>query len=177
MNGASLRQCLEEVLGLAGQVPARCGQLVELHLKNDRRESAFVLSRICAYCVPVSYPLPLLFKRNKGFKAGYVSSHGPLDRPLDHWANHWTWIGMTTLVSPGLSSQSVSGYSGRKGPKNPKRTGMTTLGNPGLSSQSVSGFSGRKGPKNLETDWDVNPGKPRLVIPVCFRVFWPKRAI
>ena len=76
MNGASLRQCLEEVMGLAGQVPARCGQLVELHLKNDRRESAFVLSRICAYCVPVSYPLPLLFKRNKGFKAGYVSSHG-----------------------------------------------------------------------------------------------------
>ena len=34
---------------------------------------------------------------------------------------------------------------------------MTTLGSPSLSSQSVSGFSGRKGPKNLETNWDDNP--------------------
>ena len=25
-------------------------------------------------------------------------------------------------------------------------------------------------------DWDDNPGKPRLVIPIRFRVFWPKRA-
>ena len=61
---------------MAGQVPARCGQLVELSLKNDRHESALVLSRLCAYCVPVSYPLPLLFKPNKGIKAGFVSSHG-----------------------------------------------------------------------------------------------------
>ena len=45
---------------------------------------------------------------------------------------------------------------------------MTTLGSPGLSSHSVSGFSGRKGPKNLETDWDDNPGKPKLVIPIRF---------
>ena len=52
---------------------------------------------------------------------------------------------------------------------------MTTLGSPGLSSQSVLGFSGRKGPKNLETDWDDNPGKPRLVIPVRFGDFWPKK--
>ena len=29
-----------------------------------------------AYCVPVSHPSPLLFKPNKGIKAGYVSSHG-----------------------------------------------------------------------------------------------------
>ena len=78
--------------------------------------------------------------------------------------------GMTTLGSPGLSSQSVSGFSGRKRPKTSKRTGMTTLGSPGLSSShSVSGFSGRKGPKNPEMDWDDNTGKPRLVIPVCFR--------
>ena len=113
---------------------------------------------------------------------------------------------MTTLGSPGLSSQFISGFSGRKGPKspemdwddnpgkprlvisirfgfsgrkgpkNPKWTVMTTLGSPGLSFQSLSGFSGREGPKNLETDWDDNPGKPRLVIPVRFGVFWPNRA-
>ena len=135
---------------------------------------------------------------------------------------------MTTLGSPGLSSQSVSGFSGRKGPKNPemdwddnpgkprlvipmrfgvfwpkrgnknpkrtgmttlgspglslspfrvflanKGTGMTTLGRPGLSSQSISGFSGRKEPRKPETDWDDNHGKPKLVIPVRFGVFWP----
>ena len=51
---------------------------------------------------------------------------------------------------------------------------MTTLGSPGLSSQSVLGFSGRKGPKNLRTDWDNKPGKPRFVIPVRFEFFWPK---
>ena len=39
-----------------------------------------------------------------------------------------------------------------------KRTGMTNL--PGLSSQSVSRFSGRKGPTKPETDWDDKPGKP-----------------
>ena len=38
---------------------------------------------------------------------------------------------------------------------------MTTLGSPGLSSQSVSGFSGREMPKNAETDWDDNLGKPK----------------
>ena len=26
------------------------------------------------------------------------------------------------------------------------------------------------------TEWDDNPGKPKLVIPVRFGVFWPKRA-
>ena len=111
---------------------------------------------------------------------------------------------MTSLGFPGLSSQSISGFSGGKGPKNVetdwareaqachpslfrgvlaekgqktlKRTGMTTLGSPGLSSPSVSGFSGRKGPKNPETEWDDNPGKPKLVIPVGFGVFWPKSA-
>jgi len=142
---------------------------------------------------------------------------------------------MTSLGSPGLASQSVSGLSGREEPKNleterddnlgkprlvipvhfrvfcpkrakkpnglglqpwgaklvipvrfgvfwPKRanknlkqTGMTTLGSPGLSSQSVLGFSGRKGPSNPKTDWDDNPGNPRLVIPVRFGVFWPNR--
>jgi len=80
------------------------------------------------------------------------------------------------LGSPGLSSQSVSGFSGRQMPKTPKRTGMTTLGSPGLSSQSVLGFSGRKGSINPEMDWDDNPRKPRLVIPILFRVFWPKRS-
>ena len=116
--------------------------------------------------------------------------------------------------SPGLSSQSISGFCGRKGPqkpetdwddklwktrlvipvcfgfscskrarKHPKRNGMTRLGSQGLSSQSVSGPFGRKGPQENKTDWDDNPGKPRLVIPgnprfvipACFRVFWPKR--
>ena len=114
---------------------------------------------------------------------------------------------MTSLGSPGLSSQSVSGFSGRKGLKTPetdwddkpgkprlvspvrfgvfwpkrayknaKRTGMTSLGSPDLSSQSVLGFCGRKRPNNPETDWNDNPGKPRLVIPVRFAAFWPKRA-
>ena len=115
--------------------------------------------------------------------------------------------GMTTLGNPVLSSQSVSGCSGRKWPKtletdwdgnpgkpklvipvrfgfflaekgqkNPKRTWIATLGSPGLSSQSVLGFSGQEGPNNPETDRDDNPGKPRLVIPIGFGVFWPKRA-
>ena len=114
---------------------------------------------------------------------------------------------MTSLGSPDLSSQSGSGFSGRKGPrkpetewddkpekprpvipvrfgvfwpkranKKPKPTGMTSLGSPGFSSQSISGFFSRKGPKKPETDWDDKPGKPRLVIPVRFWVFWPKRA-
>ena len=89
---------------------------------------------------------------------------------------------MTRVGSQGLSSQSVSGFSGRKGHKNPetdwdeKRWKPRRLGRPGLSSQSVSGFSGRKGPNKPETDWDDNPRKPRLVIPVRFGVFWPKRA-
>ena len=110
---------------------------------------------------------------------------------------------MTTLGSPGLSSQSVSGFSDRKGPKNletdlddnpgkpklvipvrfgvfwpkkaknPKGSGMTTLGSPGLSTESVLRFSGQKRPNNPNTDWDDNPGKPRLVILICFEVFWP----
>ena len=82
--------------------------------------------------------------------------------------------GMTTLGSLGLSSQSVLGFSGRTRLKTPNRT--ATLGSPRLSSQSVWGFSGRKGPKNPEMDWDDNPGKTRLVIPIRFGVFWPKRA-
>ena len=86
----------------------------------------------------------------------------------------WPWT--TSLGSPGLSSQSVSGFSGQKGQKNPKRTGMTSLGSPGLSSQSVSGFSGQKAPRNPDADWDDKPGKPRLVIPIRFKVFWKKKA-
>ena len=85
-------------------------------------------------------------------------------------------IWMTSRGRPGLSSQSISGFPGRNGPTTQKRTGMTTLGAPGSSCQSVSGFSGRKRQKNPETEWDDNPGKPKLVIPVRFGVFWPKRA-
>ena len=48
---------------------------------------------------------------------------------------------------------------------------MTSLGFPGLSSQSVSGFSGPFRPDNLERDWDDKPGLPKLVIPVRFRFF------
>ena len=44
-----------------------------------------------------------------------------------------------------------------KGHKKPKPTGMTSLGSPGLS-------------------WDDKSGKPRLVIPVRFGFFGPKRA-
>ena len=81
---------------------------------------------------------------------------------------------MTTLGSQACYPSPFWRFLAEKGPKNPKRTGMTTLGSPDLSSQSVSVFSGRKGPKNLGTDLDDNPGKPRLVIPVCFGVFWPQ---
>ena len=61
------------------------------------------------------------------------------------------------------------GFLAEKRQTIPKRNAMTTLGSrPGLWSQSVSGFSGRTGPKKPETDWDDNPGKPRLVIPIRF---------
>ena len=33
-----------------------------------------------------------------------------------------------------------------------------------------------KGKQTPETDWDDKTGKPRLVIPVRFGVFWPKKA-
>ena len=41
---------------------------------------------------------------------------------------------------------------------------MTTLGSPGSSSQSISGFSGRKRLQKNETDWDDNARKPRSLI-------------
>ena len=73
---------------------------------------------------------------------------------------------MTTLGSPGLSSQSVSRFSGRKEPKKPETDGDDK------PRKSVSGFSGRKEPKQAETDWDDDkPRKPRLVIPVRFQGF------
>ena len=68
------------------------------------------------------------------------------------------------------------GFLAEKGQIDPKRTGMTTLGSPGLSSQSVSGFSAEHGQKKPETDWDDIPGKPKLVIPIRFVVFWPQSA-
>ncbi len=37
-------------------------------------------------------------------------------------------------------------------------------------------FLAEKGQQTPETDWDDNLGKPRLVIPVHLRVFWPKGA-
>ena len=51
--------------------------------------------------------------------------------------------GMTSLGSPGVSSQSVSGFLRPFSTKKTRngQTGMTRLGFPGLSSQSVSGFS------------------------------------
>ena len=67
------------------------------------------------------------------------------------------------------------GILAKKHQEIPTQTGMTSLGNPGSSSQSVSRFSGRKKPKNTRTDWDNKPGKPRLVIPVRFGVFRPKK--
>ena len=67
-------------------------------------------------------------------------------------------------------------FLAEKGQITPKRIEMTTLGSPRLSSQSVSGFSGQTRPKNPKTDCDDNPGKPRLLIPIRFGVFLPKRA-
>ena len=37
-------------------------------------------------------------------------------------------------------------------------------------------FLAEKGPKTPEADWDDKLGKPRIVTPVHFRVFWPKGA-
>ena len=37
-------------------------------------------------------------------------------------------------------------------------------------------FSGQKAPRNPDADWDDKPGKPRLVIPIHFEVFWKKKA-
>ena len=53
---------------IAKQVPARCGHLVELHVKNDRRHSAFVLLCLCAFRQKIC----------KDFKVG----------PTMHSANH-----------------------------------------------------------------------------------------
>ena len=68
------------------------------------------------------------------------------------------------------------GFLAEKGQKTRKRPWTTSLGSPGLSSQSVSGFSGQKAPRNPDADWDDKPGKPRLVIPIHFEVFWKKKA-
>ena len=59
----------------------------------------------------------------------------------------------------------------KKGGKTRKRNGMTSLGSPGVSSQSVSGFFDRKGLGKPKKDWDDRTGEPRRVIPVRFRVF------
>ena len=52
---------------------------------------------------------------------------------------------------------------------------MTSPKSPGLATESVSGFSGRKKTKNPETDWDDKPAKPVVVIPICFGIFWLKK--
>ena len=85
---------------------------------------------------------------------------------------------MTTLGSPGLSSQSVLGFSGRKEPQK-TRNGLGLQAWEAKVCHHPSPFRGllaEKGNKNTKTDWDDNPGKPRLVIPVRFGVFWPKKA-
>ena len=83
---------------------------------------------------------------------------------------------MATLGSPSLSSQSISGFSGRKGPKIPETDWDDNPGKPRLVIPVHFGVFWPKKAKNTETDWDDNPGKPRLVIPIRFGVFWPKRA-
>ena len=45
-----------------------------------------------------------------------------------------------SLNFPQEAQEFVLGFSGRKGPKKTKRTGITSLGSPDLSSQSVSGL-------------------------------------
>ena len=83
------------------------------------------------------------------------------------------WPKRATKRRIGLGSESVLGFSGRKGPKKPETDWDDNPGKPRLV---VLGFSGRKGPNNPETDWDDKPGKPRLVIPVRFGALWPNRA-
>ena len=51
---------------------------------------------------------------------------------------------------------------------------MTRLGSPGVSSQSVSGFFDQNQTKKRETERDDTPGEPRRVIPVRLRVFMTK---
>ena len=54
---------------------------------------------------------------------------------------------------------------------------MTSWATQCSSSQSVSVFFGPLRPENPKTDWDDKPGLPRVVIPVCFKVFgsvWPE---
>ena len=80
-----------------------------------------------------------------------------------------------SLSGPVLDISPFRSFLAEHSQKKQKRTGMTTLGSRGLSSQSVLGFSGQKGYKKTEMDWDDNPGKPRLVIPDRFGLFWPKR--
>ena len=90
---------------------------------------------------------------------------------------------MTSLGSPGLSSQSVLGFSGRTdwddNPGKPRQSVSGFSGRTGpKSSQSVSGFLGPFRPENPETDWDDKPGLPRVVIPIHFgfllALFGPK---
>ena len=81
----------------------------------------------------------------------------------------------TKKTSTKTSTTTTTTTTKRAG-KTQKRTGMTSLGSPKVSSQSVSGFLAEKGRENRETDWDDTPGEPRRVIPVRFEVFWPKRA-
>ena len=83
---------------------------------------------------------------------------------------------MTSLGSPGLSSQSVLGFSRRKKSKNAETDWDDKPGKPSCHPSPFRVFLAEKGPKNLETDWDDKPGEPRLVIPVRFGVFSPKRA-
>ena len=61
------------------------------------------------------------------------------------------------------------------GQKTRKRTGMTRLGSPGLSSQSVSGFSGRKRPKKPETDRLGSPGVSSRSVSVFFLLLFNKK--
>ena len=111
-----------------------------------------------------------------------------------------TRTGMTSLGFLGLSSQSVSGLFGLFRPENPKtdrndKPGLPRVvipvgfgviwpfparkpqNGPGLPRVviPVSGFFGTFRPENPETDWDDKLGLPRVVIPFCFGVFWPKR--
>jgi len=62
---------------------------------------------------------------------------------------------MTSLGSPGLSSQWVSGFSRRKGPKNTENG----LGGQAWETQACHpspfpGFLAEKGQQKPETDWD-----------------------
>ena len=99
----------------------------------------------CVAVTTAAY-IPFSHARHKGITAprhfnDYSSSNAT--RRAAH-SNTICWRGMWEAQARHPSP--FQGFLAEKGQKSPQRAGMTSLGSPGLSSQSASGFSGRKGP-------------------------------